>query len=76
MLHHMIEKTMADNPLSDERRQLIDQMRAQMRWSLLPEKGKYQTFFVSQNNARTTELYVRSHDAAVAALRPYLVQDY
>ena len=48
MLHHMIEKTMADDPLSGERSQMIDRMRAEMRWSLLPEKGKHQTFYVSQ----------------------------
>lgn len=43
----MIHKTMADDPLSEERKQMIDRMRAEMRWSLLPEKGKHQTFYVT-----------------------------
>ena len=47
MLHHMIYRTMADSPISEGRKQKIDQMRSDMRWSMLPEMGKHQKFYVT-----------------------------
>lgn len=47
MLHHMIQRTLDDGSESEENQQEIEAMRADMRWSLLPEAGKYQVFYVT-----------------------------
>lgn len=47
MLHHMIFRSLADTPLSNERRQLIERVRIQMRQCLAPEQGKHQKFYVT-----------------------------
>ena len=47
MMHHMIQRSMADEPPSEEQQQLVERMRAEMRWNVLPEKGKHQIFRVT-----------------------------
>ena len=43
----MIARTMADEPLSQDRRDLIERMRADMRWCVQPEPGKHVIFYVT-----------------------------
>ena len=47
LLHRMIHQTMVDDPLSEEKKQLIDRRRAEMKWEFLPAKGKHHYLHVT-----------------------------
>ncbi|KAK4496843.1 hypothetical protein PRZ48_011292 [Zasmidium cellare] len=47
MIHHMIQRTLDDGSGRGEVKEEVEAMRADMRWCLLPEEGKYQVFYVT-----------------------------